>query len=49
MREKNPRDVTEACTLYERYSALSSEETEARQHHLDAPSRPLAVSRAPLM
>ena len=31
IREKNPRDVSEACTLYERYTALVSEDNLSRR------------------
>ena len=48
MREKNPRDVTEACTLYERYSALSSEETGNRRNNVKGVSdaRPESQAKA---
>ena len=34
MREKNPRDITEACTMYERYNALTGKEASNRRSNI---------------
>jgi len=34
IREKNPKDITEACEFYERYNALTGEEISSRRNNV---------------